>query len=441
MKKNTTQPPPDDAPPGNPKPSIPEMRQEDHPATPDGGFDHEIEITDDGEPGNGSVSPPEGRFLASTAPNASAAQTHSIPVAVRDDDVAFGLAELERLERIASAPPDATDTAHATPEVPARPDHRTEADGPISHGVRNPGEEMELLRAQLKEMELLRKNAEAQANEIEMLRLQAKDAEETRRRIVEMDSVGENLAKIPTLKTQDYDKGITETLQSAVTGNHPPPEEIPFDPKNLDGACIDLLRQYEGAEALCQKYALNAAGLGAFYSWRRGQFYQKVKDQLGPKGKWTQWYTYHKIDDSKISRDRNLFLAYPDPALLLGLSATAARNKIVKKLKDNRPPPPKPDPDARFLPYRPAQSVHGQETHEGKEGTPNEEEPSLGVLGVLEIGPGAVAKAEADAFCSVSAVDRIRKLMVCGRWDRHAKEAASRGIAVLVLPELQGGRP
>ena len=61
------------------------------------------------------------------------------------------------------------------------------------------------------------------------------------------------------------------------------------------------------------------------------------------------------------------------------------------------------------------------------------------VLGTLQIGPGVVAKAEADAFRSVSAVDRQRKLLVCGRWDRRAKEAVARGIAVLVLPELQEG--
>ena len=61
------------------------------------------------------------------------------------------------------------------------------------------------------------------------------------------------------------------------------------------------------------------------------------------------------------------------------------------------------------------------------------------VLGTLQIGPGVVAKAKADAFRSVSAVDRERKLLVCGRWDRRAKEAVARGIAVLVLPELQEG--
>ncbi len=61
------------------------------------------------------------------------------------------------------------------------------------------------------------------------------------------------------------------------------------------------------------------------------------------------------------------------------------------------------------------------------------------VLGTLQIGPGVVANAEADAFRSVSAVDRQRKLLVCGRWDSRAKKAVARGIAVLVLPELQEG--
>jgi hypothetical protein len=69
-----------------------------------------------------------------------------------------------------------------------------------------------------------------------------------------------------------------------------------------------------------------------------------------------------------------------------------------------------------------------------------EPEPDLGPLGTFEIGPGGVvATAHADAFQSVSAVDRKRKLLVCRGWDGRTRDALARGIAVLVLPELQEG--
>jgi hypothetical protein len=78
----------------------------------------------------------------------------------------------------------------------------------------------------------------------------------------------------------------------------------------------------------------------------------------------------------------------------------------------------------------------------GKEPPPLDEEPEpdLGGLGTLVIGAGGlVAKAQSDAFRSVSPVDRERKLLVCRRWDATARSALARGIAIMLLPEWQEG--
>src|SRR5690606_39208577 len=55
-------------------------------------------------------------------------------------------------------------------------------------------------------------------------------------------------------------------------------------------------------------------------------------------------------------------------------------------------------------------------------------EPDLGSLGTLRIGTsGTDARLESEAFASVSAVDRRRKLLVCRAWDSRAKAALARG--------------
>ena len=66
---------------------------------------------------------------------------------------------------------------------------------------------------------------------------------------------------------------------------------------------------------------------------------------------------------------------------------------------------------------------------------PRRESPEPLSLGTLSIS-GGEARAVSDRFGGVSTIDRCRKLLVCGSWDSAARDAAARGIAVLVLPEI-----
>jgi len=93
--------------------------------------------------------------------------------------------------------------------------------------------------------------------------------------------------------------------------------------------------------------------------------------------------------------------------------------------KPDEPKPDEPKPDDKPEP-------------DADEDKPDEDKPDR--IGSLQIGDDATARAESEVFRSVSAVDRLRKLLVCGRWDAGAKDALARGVAVLVLPELGGCR-
>jgi len=155
-------------------------------------------------------------------------------------------------------------------------------------------------------------------------------------------------------------------------------------------------------------------------------------------GQWGKWCDMNKINRMTANRAERLY-----EAATTKWAETALENVAQHRLTDLyvqfnilRTPSEATAPAAS--PQQPTPGHAAPEALEPEEPAPEAPEPDLGTLGTLRIGPsGVVAKAEADAFKSVSAVDRSRKLLVCRTWDARARAALARGVAVLLLPEFE----
>jgi hypothetical protein len=226
-----------------------------------------------------------------------------------------------------------------------------------------------------------------------------------------------------------------------VVGNEAVPlgESLPDSTWELDRLAVfakgELVNSVQAEQA-----ALLQAHKSAVHLFRAGcaLAIARAKCKAEGHGTWAKWKGAHDLADTSVNDAIRLYENAQTEDALDGMGITQAKEKYVypvKKLGDQ-------PPTEGFPPTKRRTVAHQDEDHESDSGqAKSQEQEDLGTLGTLRIGPDAVAKAESEVFPSVSAVDRERKLLVCGRWDRRAKEAAARGIAVLVLPELQEARP
>jgi hypothetical protein len=119
---------------------------------------------------------------------------------------------------------------------------------------------------------------------------------------------------------------------------------------------IAAAKAYGKLTGQCHRIAAGFGGLGAMYSFFRGQFFTRVKDLLAPQGKWMAWYTQHFAKD-EVSRDMRLYesLKSDGPAPLRGMTAHAAHERFIKPKNPRKPKMQKPQPqhgpdESKFLP-------------------------------------------------------------------------------------------
>jgi hypothetical protein len=126
----------------------------------------------------------------------------------------------------------------------------------------------------------------------------------------------------------------------AILADFPAPNEIIFDPKDVD-APVPTIKAFGAAAEKCSEYSYAFGCLAAVYHWRRGQCFVAIERILAPQGKWGEWYRGHGFDKSEVSRDRKLFLACPyGDKVLIGYSEAAAHRKFVAKKKPKTEPSP-----------------------------------------------------------------------------------------------------
>ncbi len=134
------------------------------------------------------------------------------------------------------------------------------------------------------------------------------------------------------------DKRLQDMSNSAldvIKGNFPAPDEIPFDEKNLDGPVVTIYL-YEKAATAADEYAKVFAGGSALYRWRIGEYLEKVYRKLSGRGSlWKDFCESNKLEKSAVSRDRLLYKSHTDWRSVLGLSANAVHQDILKQKKQD----------------------------------------------------------------------------------------------------------
>jgi hypothetical protein len=221
--------------------------------------------------------------------------------------------------------------------------------------------------------------------------------------------------------------------------------------------------QKDWSDAVLKKYGLERLDDAARHEGSAllalalaGEAFAIVRDRLKPKHAWTAWlknlgvrrqraWTAIKVYEGAASAAAELDLTVEE--VLAGKSYTQAMAAWARAEPQARDEEDGPTPNPRGRddhapqsppapPSPPAPRGQDEDDQEEDEDDQEEDEDEPAVAnGDIQIADGK-ATVTAEVLGQVSSVDGSRPLLVARNWDARARDALARGVAVLLMPEL-----